>query len=553
MGSEDRAGRDGYWAGRDVTINNYPVPPKARGRVWGNVPARNRSFVGRERLLTEVRDALLSGDNAVVQALRGMGGIGKTQLAIEYAHRFAAEYEVVWWINAEQASLLGEQFAALGDALGCAAPGTPVETVRRALLSTLHDRERWLLILDNVEQPPDVAGWLPGGSGHVLITSRADGWDEIAVPVEIDVFSRADSIALLRRRVPELTYVEADQVAEAVGDLPLAVAQAAGYMAYTGIPPEEYLALLATRPTEMLEFGRPSSYPRSLAVTTRLAFDKMRAEDPAAADVAAICAFLAAEPAPASWFPHAAANLPGQLGEQAKDPVAWRQVVARLGGSALVRVTNGAFVMHRLTQAIIREHLPSSQADAARESVVLVLTANHPANPDRATTWPHWARILPHLLVLDPGSAGDDRLRAMAIDTSWYLCRRGDARTGYALAKDLHDQWRAQFGPDSDDTLWAAHFVAEALEDLGRYAEARLLSEDTLARRRRLFGDDAPATLASALAFANNLRSVGDVQAARELDEDTLARRRRVLGDDHPDTRQSIQDLAADLRALGEA
>ena len=154
MGSEDHAGRDAYRAGRDVTINNYAAPPAAGAesapqRVWGNVPARNRSFVGRGELLAKVRDALLSGDNAVVQALHGMGGIGKTQLAIEYAHRYGGSYDVVWWINAEQTSLLGEQFAMLGEALGCAALGTPVETVRRAVASVLYDRARWLVIFDS--------------------------------------------------------------------------------------------------------------------------------------------------------------------------------------------------------------------------------------------------------------------------------------------------------------------------------------------------------------------------------------------------------------------
>ena len=140
-------------------------------------------FKGRLGLLQEVREALLSGDRAVVQALHGMGGVGKTQLAAEYAHRFAGSYDLVWWIACEQPGLIGHQFTALAEALGCARPGAGVEAARRAVMARLHDPGRWLLVFDNAESPEDLSGWLPGGTGHVLITSRAPGWADIAVVV----------------------------------------------------------------------------------------------------------------------------------------------------------------------------------------------------------------------------------------------------------------------------------------------------------------------------------------------------------------------------------
>ena len=141
-----------------------PRLPGSLPRVW-NLPARNPGFTGRDGLLVAVRERLVAGDKAVVQAFQGMGGVGKTQLAIEYAYRFAGAYDLAWWINAEQAGLIGDQFAALGAALGCVQPGAGAEVVRAAVLGELRERGQWLLVFDNAENPADITGWLPGGGG----------------------------------------------------------------------------------------------------------------------------------------------------------------------------------------------------------------------------------------------------------------------------------------------------------------------------------------------------------------------------------------------------
>jgi len=520
-------------------------------RVW-NIPTRNPGFTGRDDLLAEVREQLLAGDKAVVQALHGMGGVGKTQLAAEYAHRFAGTYDLAWWINAEQGGLIGDQVAALGLALGCVQPGAGTEAVRAAVLAELRQRGRWLLVFDNADDPADVAPWLPGGGGHVLITSRQRGWGEVAAPVEVDVLARAESVAILQARVTMLSGADAHRLAAELGDLPLAIAQAAGFMADTGMTADEFLALLATRAGQLLAQGAPGSYPRSLAAATGLIADRLARQDPAAAELASVCAFLAPEPIPESLFTAAVSVLPSELAARAADPLAWRQTLAHMTRQSLARIDHGGLQMHRLTQAILRGRLTPAQAAATRKYAEALLAASDPGDPPDPVTWPQWARLTPHVLAANLAATDTPALRELARHTCWYLIERGDIRTAYDLAGDLRQQWRGRLGEDHEHTLLAAHYLAWTLLEMGRYAESRDLNQDTLARRRRVLGQDHPDTLYSAHNLAISLRKLGDVAAARDLDQDTLARHRRVLGQDHPSTLRSATILATDLRELGE-
>src|SRR5579872_2474352 len=527
---------------------NGPRLPGTIPRIW-NIQARNPGFTGRDELLVAMRERLLTKDKAGVQALHGMGGVGKTQLAIEYAYRFAGTYDFAWWVNAEHGGLIGAQFAALGLALGCVDAEADIEVVRAAVLAELRDRGRWLLVFDNAENPADIARWLPG-SGHVLITSRERTWFEVATPVEVGVLARTESVALLRGLVPALSRDGADAVADAVGDLPLAVTQAAGYMASTGMPAREYVDLLASQALKVLGQGRPALYDRTLAVVIQVAFARLREKAPAAAQLAEMCATLGPELIATEWFTSAVEQLPVALAEKASDPVAWRDVLAQLSHNSLTRIDQNGIEMHRLTQAVIRGDLSSELAAVIRSHVEAVLAANHPGSSDAPESWPHWARLTPHLLSLDPAASSNLGLRELACDAASYLVGRGDVRTGYELAGRLYQQWHDRLGPDDEHTLWAAGLQAWGARELGRYEEARDLDRDVLTRRRRVLGDDDPSTLNSATNLATDLSGLGDTEAARELHEDTLARKRRVLGEDDPSTLTSANNLAITLRAL---
>lgn len=221
----------------------------SKPQLWGAVPLRNPDFVGRKQLLESLRQRLLEpGATAVLpEALHGMGGVGKSQTVVEYIYQHASEYDVVWWISAEHPSQITSSLVELARKMAlptAATADTAVPAVLDALRRGEEPYSRWILVFDNADRPETVRQFFPAGSGHVVVTSRNSEWGNIARPVEVDLFTRAESKQLLNRRGGELTDADADRLAEALGDLPLAIEQAAAWRAQTGMQVSEYLDLL---------------------------------------------------------------------------------------------------------------------------------------------------------------------------------------------------------------------------------------------------------------------------------------------------------------------
>ena len=215
--------------------------PGGMPRVW-KVPARNPNFTGRGEEMAAVAAGLAAGPRVTVQSMHGLGGVGKTQLAAEYAYAHAGDYDLVWWVTADEPALIADQFAALAAGIGLE-PDPDPDVVRAQVHQGLREAGHWLLIFDNADAVEGIREWLPGGPlppgvrGHVIITTRRGGFSSVGTVLDLDVIGTEDAVALLRTRVPGLDQHTGQLIAEELECLPLALEQAAAYLDQTQLPP----------------------------------------------------------------------------------------------------------------------------------------------------------------------------------------------------------------------------------------------------------------------------------------------------------------------------
>ena len=321
-------------------------------------------------------------------------------------------------------------------------------------------------------------------------------------------------MALLRKVAPELSEPDADRVAAAVGDLPLAVEQAGAMVRDAGLGVEVYLRLLRERAGELLAHDGGATYPVSVAASWAVAFDRLAADDPAALDLLTLVAWCGPEPVPLDLLTDHPAVLPDPLAITVSDPLALGRCTGVVHRRAMATLTAHSIQVHRVPAALLRARTRDQHRDLGGWAAVVVrlLCRALPGDVwDNPVVWPRWQQLVPHVLAaVDP----DRRLDDVPDELSWLLDR-----------------------------------AASYQRTFGQAGAALPLFQRALATRRDRLGDDHPDTLASANNLAQDLFALGQYQQARDLDEDTLTRRRRVLGDDHPDTLASADNLGLDLRA----
>ena len=375
-------------------------------------------LAGREGLLGDLDRRLAVGGGRPgprVAVLCGLGGAGKTSLAIEYAHRHLGEVEVCWQFAAEDPGVLAAEFGVLAAQLGArdlVDARDPVAAVHAVLARA---QDGWLVIFDNVTDRASVERFVPPtGDGRVVITSQSQHWPPgraIDVPV-LDTQVAAD---FLVNRTGEPDWGAAQELAGGLGGLPLALEQAAAFMQATGTTLGGYLQLFRTRQHDLLARGGSAGHPADVAATLGLALSRLAGESSTAAGLARLLAFLAPEPVP---LPLLLADQDGAgplgsgaaavLGPLLGDPVALWDAVAALRRYSLVTLAgSGLVLVHRLVQAAIRAQLTTQEAAQWEKAAAALVDAAIPQNVHLSAAWRACEALLPHALaVLSPASAG---------------------------------------------------------------------------------------------------------------------------------------------------
>ncbi|MER7817492.1 FxSxx-COOH system tetratricopeptide repeat protein [Streptomyces sp. NPDC096153] len=510
-------------------IGSWQAPRRDRARVplapvAYRLPPRNINFTGRDAALREVRQRLTSMGDIATLAVHGLGGVGKTQLAVEYAYRYLSKYRFVAFVDAEHPDLVAAQFVSLAGELGLAEVNSDQAIPR--VYGALRDRRPWLVVFDNGERPGTLTHALPSGdlagNGHVIVTTRVSGWSSRADVIDLDVFTRRESRELLVRRVPGTTAEVADRIAEQLGDLPLALEQAAGYMGYNHTAPEEYLSLLTSRLEDMIGQGEPTDRPVVVVSTLwQLSVRRLEAEQPQAVRLLELCALLAPEPIPLDLF----TGSPDVLDVSAADPLAWDTTVGALAGLGLARRGNASLVLHRLVQAAVRASTPDAVHTDARVRLCRALLAAVPQDlhndPDAR---PRWQGLLPHVIALtrdDPPTECAAETAVLLRMASEFLIQIGDCPVALHLCERALAIDESLGGRDAE-VGFDLITLAQIHRDLGAPERARPLAERALRLHDSCLPADSPAIATDLATLARILCLLDEHRAAQPLAERAL-------------------------------
>jgi tetratricopeptide (TPR) repeat protein len=384
------------------------TPPSGRRRrALHNLGSPSPAFTGRRELELLRQLDRLFGDGASTSrvALYGLGGVGKTELARAFAYRLVARYDVVWFIAAEQPAAIHAALQELASRLGLA-PGSDRVDLAARLVEELERRGRWLLVLDGVARPADLPFLLSiSGSGQLLITSRNPAWGPDALPVLVPCWSPSDAREFLLTQTDSVDTSAADELAEALGRLPLAMAQAVAYVnLHPGVTLRGYLHRYRERHQELLEDEscQPSGYPATVATTWQLAFEDLAEHQRPALQLLQLVSFLAPDAKiPLSLLLAADVDrLPRALRPALRD---WRGLdaaTAPLQHHGLISSDSDGFRVHRLVQTVTRDHLPPLRSRKLATVAADLITSAFPQEPSNPSYWEGISELLPHALAV---------------------------------------------------------------------------------------------------------------------------------------------------------
>jgi tetratricopeptide (TPR) repeat protein len=495
---------------------------------WSIQYQRNPFFTGRERVLFRLHDLLTAQKRATLtQALTGLGGIGKTQTAVEYAYRYQHEYTAVLWARADSREALTTNFVTMADILGLSLSHEQDQhRVVHAVLQWFNTHTNWLLIFDDVQEIEMLDDFLPKReTGHILLTTRIRAVGTGANTLEIEKMPLAEGILFLLRRAKIIRHDDpvemaseheqesARAIAEILDGLPLALDQAGAYIEETGCSFIHYLELYVQRRAILLKKrGKiASGHSASVATTFSLCFEKVAQVNRAATDLLRCCALLHPDDIPEELFTESATELGPVLHSVVTDPFAFDEVIAELFHYSLIHrsVEANMLSIHRLVQAVLLDEMGEQFQHIWAERVVKALCNVFPGR--QLTTWQHMQRYLIHIQVC---AALIDRWNMRTTDVEEWLLHVGycvENSGFYSLAETLYLQRNALIKNDVSGMIgavfgasWADYVTnSPAMEMLtsvsplpqlyyqqGKYQQAELQLQRAIMLIEQIFGSE---------------------------------------------------------------
>ncbi|MCB0176575.1 MAG: tetratricopeptide repeat protein, partial [Anaerolineae bacterium] len=538
------------------TIEGTPPPP-APTFPLRNLPfRRNLHFTGRTAWLTRLHTNLNGRTTvAVTQAIAGLGGVGKTQLVLEYCYRHQDQYALIYWLSANDSASLRQSLAELAYTLAVAqrGAGDQAAAVQAALGWLENTDQRWLLVYDNADhiQPQELPAYLPKlGNGVSLITSRNPNWHSVTGTeglLSLDVFPPEEAVAFLAHYTGQTSAAAAEELARELGYLPLALEHAAAYIVANKKTYAAYLKLYeAQRQKLWARAATRHDYQKTITTTWELAFGEAK-KTPGAAELLNLCCFLAPDAMPLTHLTDYSAALPQSLADCVADELAWDDALTALSRYSLLTRSASAVSVHRLVQAVGRDRMGAERQALWSAAAVKLTRQTFPDDPNQIYTWAAAEQLLPHARA----AADLSRVYDLATKTTaslcnligFYLTAMGNymaARPYYEAAVTIGEQY---YGENHPETAPYLNNLGGLLQAEGDYAAARPYLERALAIREESLGPDHPATATSLNDLAGLFKDMGNYAEAKPYYKRTLVIYEKTLGENHPWTATVLNNL----------
>jgi len=539
---------------RPIGERRYPGRPP----VLVGVPPVTAEFTGRGELLERVYDKLRTTSEVTPRqhapvALHGVGGVGKTQTVLAFIHHFGGVYDLVCWFRGDD---LDGDMSQLARALGLVPGEHPGETVRAVLAALRKGKphRRWLMVFDDVLDYDQIGPYLPQGEGKVLITTRNRAWNDRVIAVPVEVFDRVESIIHLERAVGGLSRGDADALAQAVGDLPAAVAAAGTLLTRTGIPAEQLRRQLDEQGPSVL--GVEHIWDESLVLLRDSAGGAYR--------LLQLFSVLGSEIALKLVYSEEMAAALRPYDKSVVDRYTVGAVVQQNHRFGLLTLdhTGDRLGLHPLLQQVIRGRMSPAELHETRHHAHLVLAGlRHDRDAGNPATWPLFAILWPHLEVSRAADCHDEKVRALLIERVRYLRHHDAFDEGLALARATDALWSSfqeTFAEDDErhavrrQVLHLRYNVGKILRDLGRFTDAYRLDREVRREQVALLGPLDRHSLMTSNALAADLRALGRYAQALELDIATYAAWADRFGVDNDETLTARNCLATSYRLAGD-